>query len=181
MNTSKRLISLESPLNTGTFWEEATWIGLSQPGWSFTVPSSITFPEGAGKWTVVGKNNCIPYHACLLNDLRNSPSIKRRQTASDRPSSLLRGNFRTSRSVWVNITTYRKMQILEQNVAAYEEHEISNTTLPVYLHTLFIHAQLKSTEYGCLVLRLHIHYNLIRGLLGDLDHTEDGHCLPATA
>ncbi|GBN44644.1 hypothetical protein AVEN_44872-1 [Araneus ventricosus] len=64
-----RLFS-SSPFKTGSFWEKATRIGLSQTGWSLTPPV---------KWAVVGKDNWTTYLAHLLSDLRTSPSLKRSQ------------------------------------------------------------------------------------------------------
>ncbi|GBM96936.1 hypothetical protein AVEN_172529-1 [Araneus ventricosus] len=39
----------------------------------------------AGKWAVVGKDNCIPYRAYILSDLRTSPPFKRSKPLQTRP------------------------------------------------------------------------------------------------
>ncbi|GBN67546.1 hypothetical protein AVEN_82697-1, partial [Araneus ventricosus] len=52
---------------------------LVVPGWSFTLPPATIFPEGAGKWAVVGKDNLTPYLVYIQSDLRTSPPLKRSQ------------------------------------------------------------------------------------------------------
>ncbi|GBN05104.1 hypothetical protein AVEN_125479-1 [Araneus ventricosus] len=71
-----RLFS-STPFKTGAFWEDTTLIGLAQPEWSFNhAPSAITFPQGARKWAVAGKDNWTPYRAYLRSDLGISPPLK---------------------------------------------------------------------------------------------------------
>ncbi|GBM04224.1 hypothetical protein AVEN_41037-1 [Araneus ventricosus] len=44
-----------------------------------TPSPAITFPQGARKWAVVGKDNWKPYRAYLLSDLRTLPPLRRNQ------------------------------------------------------------------------------------------------------
>ncbi|GBM87654.1 hypothetical protein AVEN_218010-1 [Araneus ventricosus] len=74
-----------SSFTTGAFCEEATWIELSQHGWSFTPLPAITFPSGKRKWAVVGKDNWILFRTYLLSDFRTSPPHKRSQPSQTGP------------------------------------------------------------------------------------------------
>ncbi|GBM62700.1 hypothetical protein AVEN_46518-1 [Araneus ventricosus] len=59
---------------------------------------TITFPSSARKWAVMDKDNSTLYTAYLLSDFRTLPPLKKKPTASDRPSSLLREISRPSRT-----------------------------------------------------------------------------------
>ncbi|GBM57110.1 hypothetical protein AVEN_232263-1 [Araneus ventricosus] len=77
----RRLLS-SSPFKTGRFWggNDMNW---TLPTWvviyPITSPLAIIFPLGARKWTVVDKDNLIPYRAYLRRDLRTSPPLKTSQ------------------------------------------------------------------------------------------------------
>ncbi|GBO46180.1 hypothetical protein AVEN_209592-1 [Araneus ventricosus] len=56
-------------------WTHPIWVVI----YPITSPPAIIFPEGAGKWAVVGKDNWTPYCTYLRSVYRTSPPLKRSQ------------------------------------------------------------------------------------------------------
>ncbi|GBN90878.1 hypothetical protein AVEN_237456-1, partial [Araneus ventricosus] len=58
----------------------------------FPITPALTLLEGSRKWAVVCKDNWIPPTALSPKRSQSLTSPEKKATASDRPSSLLRGN-----------------------------------------------------------------------------------------
>ncbi|GBM35713.1 hypothetical protein AVEN_58398-1 [Araneus ventricosus] len=90
-----RRLFLLAPLKTKVLeendvnWTLPTWVVI----FPTASPPDISFPQGARKWAVVGKDNWTPLPRSTPKQSQNLTSPQKKAIASDRPPSLLRGNF----------------------------------------------------------------------------------------
>ncbi|GBN35586.1 hypothetical protein AVEN_183899-1 [Araneus ventricosus] len=85
---------LVAPLKPGTFGRKRH--ELESPNLGGHLPPStpaITFPSGARKWDAVCKGIWIPLPQLSPKRSQNLISPQKKPTASDGPSSLLKGKF----------------------------------------------------------------------------------------